>query len=133
MFQQLRDGDQVTVYGNTVLRNGAAVAYGVRQDADTVAKAMTDARDGLAIQLEAFASTTMEYVRQERATVPGRPEPAAAADPDRRPAVPGGAATPADRAELGRLATCAGRRPAGADRRGRWGGRPARGAATGPT
>jgi uncharacterized membrane-anchored protein len=46
--------------------NGVAIAYGVRQDAESVAKAMGDAREGLSVQLEAFAANTMEYLKQER-------------------------------------------------------------------
>jgi uncharacterized membrane-anchored protein len=66
VFEHVRDGDQVEVDGNSVLVDGVAVAYGVRHDADSVAKAMADAREGLSVQLEAFATNTMEYLRQER-------------------------------------------------------------------
>ncbi len=65
-FQRIRDGDTVTIEGNTVLVDGEAVAHGVRQDAETVAKAMADAREGLSVQLEAFAANTMDYLKQER-------------------------------------------------------------------
>jgi len=65
-FHHVREGDQVALDGNTVLVNGVAVAHGVRQDAETVAKAMADAREGLSVQLEAFAANTMEYLKQER-------------------------------------------------------------------
>jgi uncharacterized membrane-anchored protein len=66
LFDQLRDGDFVRVDGETVLRDGEPVAQGRRQDAETVAKAMSDAREGLSVQLEAFAANTMEYLKQER-------------------------------------------------------------------
>jgi uncharacterized membrane-anchored protein len=66
LFRHVREGDQVTVDDNTVIVNGAAVAHGVRQDAESVAKAMADAREGLSVQLEAFAANTMEYLKQER-------------------------------------------------------------------
>jgi len=66
VFQHVREGDEVSIDGNTVLVNGVAVAYGVRQDAESVAKAMADAREGLSVQLEAFAANTMEYLKQER-------------------------------------------------------------------
>ena len=49
-----------------MLVNDVAVAHGVRQDAESVAKAMADAREGLSVQLEAFAANTMEYLKQER-------------------------------------------------------------------
>ncbi len=66
VFQHLRDGVVVSVEVNTVLLDGVAVAHGVRQDAESVAKAMTDARENLSVQLEAFAANTMEYLQQER-------------------------------------------------------------------
>lgn len=66
VFQQIREGDQVRIEGNTVFAGGEPVAHGVRQDAESVAKAMADAREGLSVQLEAFAANTMEYLKQER-------------------------------------------------------------------
>jgi len=65
-FQQVREGDEVTLAGNTVLVAGKAIAHGVRHDAESVAKAMADAREGLSVQLEAFAANTMEYLKLER-------------------------------------------------------------------
>ncbi|HZN18621.1 MAG TPA: putative cytokinetic ring protein SteA [Micromonosporaceae bacterium] len=66
LFQQLREGDPVRIEGNTVFREAEPVAHGVRHDAETIAKAMSDAREGLSVQLEAFAANTMEYLKQER-------------------------------------------------------------------
>jgi uncharacterized membrane-anchored protein len=66
LFQQLREGDAVRVEGDTVFRGAEPVAIGLRQDAESVAKAMGDAREGLSVQLEAFAANTMEYLKQER-------------------------------------------------------------------
>jgi uncharacterized membrane-anchored protein len=65
-FERIRDGALVTIEDNTVLIDGEAVAHGVRQDAETVAKSMADAREGLSVQLEAFAANTMDYLKQER-------------------------------------------------------------------
>jgi uncharacterized membrane-anchored protein len=66
LFQALREGESVRIDGDTVYLDDEAVATGTRQDVDTVAAAMTDAREGLSVQLEAFAANTMEYLRQER-------------------------------------------------------------------
>jgi uncharacterized membrane-anchored protein len=66
IFQQLREGDLVRVEDNTIFVGGEPVALGVRQDPESVAKAMADAREGLSVQLEAFAANTMEYLKQER-------------------------------------------------------------------
>jgi len=66
IFQQIREGDTVRIDGNTVFVGDEPVGHGVRQDAESVAKAMADAREGLSVQLEAFAANTMEYLKQER-------------------------------------------------------------------
>jgi uncharacterized membrane-anchored protein len=66
LFQHIREDDVVAIDGGTVFVGGAPVAHGVRQDAESVAKAMAGAREGLSVQLEAFAANTMEYLKQER-------------------------------------------------------------------
>ncbi|GIJ36297.1 putative cytokinetic ring protein SteA [Verrucosispora sp. WMMD703] len=66
IFERIREGDTVRIEGNTVYLNDDPVAHGSRQDAESVAKAMTDAREGLSVQLEAFAANTMDYLKQER-------------------------------------------------------------------
>jgi uncharacterized membrane-anchored protein len=65
-FERIREGDVVSIDGDTVLVGGEPVATGIRQDAETVAAAMADAREGLSVQLEAFAANTMDYLKQER-------------------------------------------------------------------
>ncbi|RKN37946.1 putative cytokinetic ring protein SteA [Micromonospora endolithica] len=66
VFEQVREGDTVRIEGNTVFVGDEPVAHGSLQDAETVAKAMADAREGLSVQLEAFAANTMDYLKQER-------------------------------------------------------------------
>jgi uncharacterized membrane-anchored protein len=66
VFARLDDGDQVVLEGHRLLHKGEVVAHGQLLDAASVEKAMDEARAGLAVQLEAFASNTMEYLRQER-------------------------------------------------------------------
>ena len=66
VFDKLREGATVSLEGDTVLLNGEVVATGVRQDKAGVATAMADAREGLSVQLEAFAANTMDYLKQER-------------------------------------------------------------------
>jgi uncharacterized membrane-anchored protein len=66
LFQQLREGDLVRVDGDTIYLGGEVVGKGIRQDAESVAQAMAAAREGLSVQLEAFAANTMEYLKQER-------------------------------------------------------------------
>ena len=66
VFDRIREGDPVSIEGDTVIVDGEPVASGIRQDAETVAAAMADAREGLSVQLEAFAANTMDYLKQER-------------------------------------------------------------------
>jgi uncharacterized membrane-anchored protein len=66
LIDRIREGDVVTIEGDTVLLDGEAVATGIRQDKETVAAAMADAREGLSVQLEAFAANTMDYLQKER-------------------------------------------------------------------
>ncbi|HVQ18059.1 MAG TPA: putative cytokinetic ring protein SteA [Actinomycetes bacterium] len=66
VFGRAREGDFVVLDGETLLRSGDVIAKGQLLDADQVAAAMDDARAGLSVQLEAFASNTMEYLRRER-------------------------------------------------------------------
>jgi len=66
VFEQVSEGQRVRLHGDSLYAGDALVATGFRQDADTVAAAMLDAKAGLATQLEAFAANTMEYMRRER-------------------------------------------------------------------
>jgi uncharacterized membrane-anchored protein len=66
LFDRLREGDVVKVEADAVYLNGELIAQGCRQDTESIAKAMADAREGLSVQLEAFAANTMEYLKQER-------------------------------------------------------------------
>jgi uncharacterized membrane-anchored protein len=66
VFDRISEGDVVSIEGDTVLLDGEPIATGVAQDAQTVAAAMADAREGLSVQLEAFAANTMDYLKQER-------------------------------------------------------------------
>jgi uncharacterized membrane-anchored protein len=66
-FSRLREGDTVRIEDDKVFDlDGLILVQGTRQTAESVAASMVDARAGLASQLEAFASNTMEYLRRER-------------------------------------------------------------------
>jgi uncharacterized membrane-anchored protein len=66
VFTSVREGDFVHLDGETLFSGETPVATGVLLDEESVAQAMVDARAGLAIQLEAFAGNTMEYLKRER-------------------------------------------------------------------
>jgi len=65
-FARLEDGDHVVLDGDRLLLDGRVVAEGTLLDVESVQRSMDEARAGLSVQLEAFASNTMEYLRQER-------------------------------------------------------------------
>ena len=66
LFDRLREGEIVRVEGGTVYRGEDIIGQGNRQDTETIGESMADAREGLSVQLEAFAANTMEYLKQER-------------------------------------------------------------------
>ncbi len=70
LFNAVREGEELRVDGDTVYRDSEAVGdivtSGIRHDHETLAGLMSDAREGLSSQLEAFAANTMEYLKQER-------------------------------------------------------------------
>lgn len=62
----VREGRPLRVDGATVYSGDTELAQGIEQDAERVAQTMEEAREGLSVQLEAFAANTMEYLKQER-------------------------------------------------------------------
>jgi uncharacterized membrane-anchored protein len=66
VLAEVRDGDVVRLDGNTLYAGDRAVATGEAQTIETVQLAMAQARAGMAVQLEAFAANTMEYLRRDR-------------------------------------------------------------------
>jgi uncharacterized membrane-anchored protein len=66
VFDALRDGQTLRLDGNELYAGDELVATGMRQDPESVAAAMAEARAGLSVQLEAFAANTMEYMKRER-------------------------------------------------------------------
>ncbi|TFV43565.1 putative cytokinetic ring protein SteA [Blastococcus sp. TF02A-35] len=68
VFGKLKEGTHVRLDGNTLVADdGTVLAEGTAHDAKSVAAAMTEAKAGLSVQLEAFAANTMEYMKRERA------------------------------------------------------------------
>jgi len=67
VFGAIREGETVRLVDDTLYAaDGRVVAKGDLQTPETIASAMAEARAGLAVQLEAFASNTMEYLKRER-------------------------------------------------------------------
>jgi uncharacterized membrane-anchored protein len=66
VFQKVREGSSLRIDGGSVYLGDDMVVAGARHDTESIAKAMANARDGLSVQLEAFAANTMEYLKRER-------------------------------------------------------------------
>src|SRR5664280_682799 len=66
VFVAVREGQLVRLEDNRLYADDREIAVGELLTPESIEAAMAEARAGLAIQLEAFASNTMEYVRRER-------------------------------------------------------------------
>jgi uncharacterized membrane-anchored protein len=65
VFDQLSEGQQVRLDTETLYLAEAVVAKGTRQTAESVAAVMAAASAGLAEQLRAFATNTLEYLSRD--------------------------------------------------------------------
>jgi uncharacterized membrane-anchored protein len=65
VFDQLSEGQQVRLDTETLYLADAVVAKGTRQTPESVAAVMAAARAGLAEQLRAFATNTLEYLSRD--------------------------------------------------------------------
>ena len=63
---QLHDGDLLRLDDEGLWRGDTRIAAGHLLDAEAIQALMHEARAGLAVQIEAFATNTMEYIRKER-------------------------------------------------------------------
>jgi uncharacterized membrane-anchored protein len=66
IMTSITEGAPVRVLEGEVWVGDKLVAHGKPQTKESVAAAMEAARAGLAVQLEAFAANTMEYLKRER-------------------------------------------------------------------
>ena len=66
LFEIAREGEQVRLEGNVLLRGEVPLAAGRLLDTEKVVTAMEEARLGLAEQLESFVENTLEFLRKER-------------------------------------------------------------------
>jgi uncharacterized membrane-anchored protein len=69
LFDVLKDGARVTVKGNKLYRDGELVWEGEVQDRAAVTRAYEAGRRGIGEALEAFATNTMDHIREERELV----------------------------------------------------------------
>jgi uncharacterized membrane-anchored protein len=67
VFGRVSEGMWVRLDGAELYAGGEVVAKGQVQTAGTVSRAMKEAKDGIAVQLAAFVTNTLEYVKGEGA------------------------------------------------------------------
>jgi uncharacterized membrane-anchored protein len=65
LFENVDDGELVTVRGASLFRNGTRLAAGRIQSADELAARLSEQRGRVTEALEAFADNTMRYLREE--------------------------------------------------------------------
>jgi uncharacterized membrane-anchored protein len=72
LFDVLKDGEQVTVEGGRLIRDGEVVWEGPVQDRETVERAYEESRRRIGEALAAFAENTMDHIRDERELLSGQ-------------------------------------------------------------
>jgi uncharacterized membrane-anchored protein len=65
LFDQVSDGERVTVRGGSIFRNGTLLASGRVLGEDELARNLEAQRDRVTEALEAFAENTLRYLRDE--------------------------------------------------------------------
>src|SRR5262249_20704466 len=65
VFDRVHEGECLRLDGDTLYAGDQVVAKGRLQDADSVAWAMAEAKANVAAEIEAFATNTLEYIKQE--------------------------------------------------------------------
>ena len=65
LFDDVSDGEDVTVRGASLFRNGTCLANGHTLTAEELARALAEQRSRVTEALEGFAENTMRYLREE--------------------------------------------------------------------
>jgi uncharacterized membrane-anchored protein len=65
VFDRVKEGQCVRLDGDSLYVGDQVVAKGRQQDAGSVAAAMAEAKVNVAAEIEAFATNTLEYIKQE--------------------------------------------------------------------
>ena len=74
LFDQLKDGDPVTIEGGRVIRGGEELVAGTVMDTDFLARQLDEQRQRVDDALSAFAENTLTHLRQEGDLLTGRIE-----------------------------------------------------------
>ncbi len=65
LFDELSDGENVTVRGSSLFRNGSCLANGRTLDAEELGRALAEQQGRVTEALEGFAENTLRYLRDE--------------------------------------------------------------------
>jgi uncharacterized membrane-anchored protein len=65
LFDEVGEGDQLTVRGASIFRNGTCLARGRTRDARELEQALAEQRSRVTESLSAFAENTLQYLRAE--------------------------------------------------------------------
>jgi uncharacterized membrane-anchored protein len=65
LFDDLSEGERVTVRGSSVFRNGSCLAIGRTLDAELLGRTLAEQRGRVTEALEEFADNTLRYLRDE--------------------------------------------------------------------
>jgi uncharacterized membrane-anchored protein len=65
LFDQIGDGESVTVRGASVFRNGTCLANGSSLEAPQLEASLAEQRARVTVALEVFAENTLQYLREE--------------------------------------------------------------------
>jgi uncharacterized membrane-anchored protein len=71
LFDDVKDGETLTLDGGKLLRGGEVIAEGTVLDRETVERAYEHAERQIGEALEAFAENTMTHIREERELLSG--------------------------------------------------------------
>ena len=66
VFEQLSDGELITIDGNSVYREGVLIASGTLLDSELVQARMDAAEDSLDAEMEQFVTNTVEYIEKQK-------------------------------------------------------------------
>ena len=66
IFDALREGDDIVVEGENILKDGVLVGKGTRLSVASIESAMEVAKDNIGVQLDKFARNTIEYLENEK-------------------------------------------------------------------
>jgi len=72
LFELLKDGEEITVRGGEILKDGKVIARGEVQTPELVAEKYEQAKRQVGHALERFAENTMQHIRQESELLSGK-------------------------------------------------------------